>query len=109
MSSEFEAFNKRLSKLERRASLEKRSGTITDVDKDKGVRVDWGPGSDGKPLKSPWIKQSAHHGIIVEHKHFKLYLAAGEYTLQSGMNIFLFVTRRNQHGDRRLRVSAKPG
>jgi hypothetical protein len=81
-SSEFEAIHRRIAALERRASLEKRSGTVTDVDATKGIRIDWGPGSDGKPLKSPWIKQSAHHGVIVENKPFKV----GQTVISHGMD-----------------------
>lgn len=82
MSGEFEAVLRRIASLERRASLEKRSGTVTEVDKEKGVRVDWGKGSNGKPLKSPWIKQSSHHGIVVEHKPFKV----GQTVISHGMD-----------------------
>ena len=77
-----DAILKRIARLERRASLEKRSGTITDVDKDKGVRIDWGPGSDGKPLKGPWTKKSAHHGIIVED----VPVAVGQTVTSQGMD-----------------------
>lgn len=82
VSSEFEALLARVAKLERRASLEKRSGTITHADVKKGYRVDWGPGSDGKPMLSPWIKQSSHHGFTVEHTPF----AIGQTVMSKGMD-----------------------
>lgn len=77
-ASEFDAILRRLADLERHAALQIRSGVVTDRDVEKGYRVQW----NDTGFKSPWIKQSSHHGIVVEHIPFRV----GQTVVSKGMD-----------------------
>lgn len=81
-ATEFEKILGRVAALERHAKLSVRSGIVIDVDLKKGVLIDWGKERGGDKFKSPWVKHSAHHGFVTEHKPYKV----GQTVVSIGMD-----------------------